>query len=372
MKIRVVLAFDCNNMLHNTKYMFEYLNQIEDYEIKYIINNNDLKEKLIQKYGNKFIGTKTKEDRKYIKNADVWLLDGGMPIKNIFYMRKKLIINLWHGIPIKKVGIYCYRFSLKKIGLIFQQLLFRPFVTAYITSSSKLIEIMSKSFLVPKKKILILGQPRNDFLLIKQSKNLLFQKYKNLKYDLNTKIVLYAPTWRNSKYGTSMHNETKYFPFDDINYNDFNEFLKENNIIFFLRPHPLETLNLQDYSNIKILGVDICSNINDILNLFDLLITDYSSIFIDYLLLNLPIILLPYDLEYYKQAKGLNFEFDDVNPGPNIINYSNFKIELIKLLLDNSYYEERRKYLNDMFNEIKSNSAQKIEQYIRENIKCKK
>ena len=60
MKIRVVLAFDCNNMLHNTKYMFEYLNQIEDYEIKYIINNSDLKKKLMQKYGNKFIGTKTK------------------------------------------------------------------------------------------------------------------------------------------------------------------------------------------------------------------------------------------------------------------------------------------------------------------------
>ena len=372
MKIRVVLAFDCNNMLHNTKYMFEYLNQIEDYEIKYIINNSDLKKKLMQKYGNKFIGTKTKQDREYIRNANVWLLDGGMPIKNIFYMRNKLIINLWHGIPIKHVGIYTYKFGFKKIGLILQQLLFRPFITAYITSSHELIDIMSKSFLVPKNKVLVLGQPRNDLLFNNQPKSILFCKYQNLIYNNETKIVLYAPTWRDSKYGTSMHNKTWYFPFNDFNYDDFNKFLKNNNIIFFLRPHPLEKLDIKEYSNIKILDTKICNNINDILNVFDLLITDYSSIFIDYLLLERPIMLLPYDLEYYKKAKGLYFNFDEINPGPKIDDFLKFKSELLKLLQDSFYFKDHRKHLNDFFNEVKTNSAEKIEKYIKEKIKCKK
>ena len=75
-----------------------------------------------------------------------------------------------------------------------------------------------------------------------------------------------------------------YFPFNDFSYDDFNKFLKNSNIIFFLRPHPLEKLDIKEYSNIKILDTNICNNINDILNVFDLLITDYSSIFIDYLL----------------------------------------------------------------------------------------
>ena len=116
----------------------------------------------------------------------------------------------------------------------------------------------------------------------------------------------------------------------------------------------------------------ICNNINDILNVFDLLITDYSSIFIDYLLLERPIMLLPYDLEYYKKAKGLYFNFDEINPGPKIDDFLKFKPELLKLLQDSFYFKDRRKHLNDFFNEVKTNSAEKIEKYIKEKIKCKK
>ena len=117
---------------------------MEDYEVKYIINDNDLKEKLIQKYGNKFIGTKTKHDREYIKNANVWLLDGGMPIKNTFYMINKLIINLWHGIPIKHVGIYTYKFGFKKIGLILNELFQSVLEDPSLNTREKLLEIAQK------------------------------------------------------------------------------------------------------------------------------------------------------------------------------------------------------------------------------------
>ena len=65
-------------------------------------------------------------------------------------------------------------------------------------------------------------------------------------------------------------------------------------------------------------GSDIVTEVSDILPDFDMIISDYSSIYLDFLLLDRPVLLLPYDLEEYGAVKGLNFRFDDINPGPNV------------------------------------------------------
>ena len=53
-----------------------------------------------------------------------------------------------------------------------------------------------------------------------------------------------------------------------------------------------------------------------VLGIFDLLVTDYSSIYIDYLLTEKPIVFLPYDKEQYLEGRGMNFGYDEVTPGP--------------------------------------------------------
>lgn len=366
--MKITLCSNKNDFAHNTKFMFEYLLDKKEYEIKYIINDDKLREKLIQKYGDRFITTKDKEGLRFLKGSDVWLLDSGMPTKNILYMKNKIIINFWHGIPIKKIGINGYR-GVNKLRMFLQLKLFSYFVTAYSTTSKNIINIMAQSFILPKEKVKVLGQPRNDYLKNNISKTVITNLFEDIEN--NSKFVLYAPTWRKSKYGTSMKESVIYFPFDEFDTNEFNQFLKEQNIVVFVRPHSLEKISIEESSNIKILDNSLVDNINDILNVFDLLISDYSGIFVDYLLLDKPILLLPYDLEEYISTKGLNFEFDSINPGPFVKNYEDFKSTLLKLLNDKSCYREKRERLNKFFNEIEYPCIPTIMRFIEQELRKK-
>lgn len=333
--------------------MFEYLLQNTNYEVKYIINDDKKRKKLNEKYQNSFISIKTKDGKEYIKNADVWLLDAGMPTKNPFYMRDKIIINYWHGVPIKKIGINGYS-GLNWLRMFLQLKLFSNFITAYVTTSKNMIDIMAQSFILPKDKIKVLGQPRNNYIKNKVSKDEIIKLYDDI--DEESKFILYAPTWRKSKYGGSFDSEVKYFPFDDFDIKDLENYLEENKITIFLRPHPLEKITIKESKYIKIFDNSKTENINDYLNVFDLLIADYSGIYIDFLLLDKPILLLPYDIKEYMSIKGFNFKYDDISPAPKPDTFNKFKKELLKLLEDKDYFRDERLKTDDFFNDIKDDS----------------
>ena len=98
----------------------------------------------------------------------------------------------------------------------------------------------------------------------------------------------------------------------------------------------------------------------EILAGFDGVITDYSSIYIDYLLTEKPLLFLPYDLEEYEQKRGMNFRYMDVTPGPKPVTMDGFMKELFKLLTDTSYYKEERHKGNLFFNQINEPCSDKI------------
>ena len=367
-KIKILLSSNNKDFTHNTKYMFEYLLEHTNYEIKYVINDDNKREKLNSKYPNKFISIKTKKGRTYLKNADVWLLDAGMPTKNPFYMRNKIIINYWHGVPIKKIGINGYK-GLNWLRMYLQLKLFSNFITAYITTSVNMIDIMAQSFILPKEKVQVLGQPRNNYLKDEVSKKEMVKFYDDI--DTESRYVLYAPTWRKSKYGGSFDSEVKYFPFNDFDMQKLEVYLQANNITIFLRPHPLENINIKQSKYIKIFDNSKTENINDYLNVFDLLIADYSGIYVDFLLLDKPILFLPYDKEEYIKIKGFNFNYDDVSPSPKPSTFEDFKIELLKLLNDDNYFKDERAEVNNFFNDIKENSLKLNLEFIKNEINKK-
>lgn len=104
----------------------------------------------------------------------------------------------------------------------------------------------------------------------------------------------------------------------------------------------------------------------EILNLFDLLITDYSSIYIDFLLTRKPIVFLPYDREEYLNERGMNFPYDQVTPGPKPKSLQEFLNSIEGLLYNHDGYVCQRAEMNQFFNEIQKPCCQKICQYTRE------
>jgi CDP-glycerol glycerophosphotransferase (TagB/SpsB family) len=144
----------------------------------------------------------------------------------------------------------------------------------------------------------------------------------------------------------------------------FNEFLKNNNLLFVLKLHPFEEKYWLSQDIFKELNGNIVIlktghltgqliSIYEVLKDFDILITDYSSIYFDFLLLNKPIIFLPLDLEQYTKTRGFSLEpYDFWAPGPKATTIEELIDEIQKCIADPTYYEKERKTINNLINQF--------------------
>jgi len=353
----VILRYDSEKFMFNTKVFFEYLLENSKLNVKYIINDDSLREKLIKQYGNHFITQRTIQDIMFIAKAGSWITDGGFPLKTPFGHRDRVLINFTHGMPVKCPGILGYN-GLSRLRIFLQLKMYSKYYDAFCVTSSKFKNIISKAYLLKEERIKILGQPRNDLLFRKNDKDKIL---KSLYPDLPTyeKIILYAPTYRSNLYGNSGLEPTKFFPFEDFDIKKLENFLEENQYIIFIRSHHLDKINFEETNRIRFLNSDKIVEISEILNIFDMLISDYSGMIFDFLLLNKPLIVLPYDYENYKENIGVCFEyklFYELQPYFNFIAQDEFLATLKILLLNDEYKKERLKLKNKLFEITENNS----------------
>ncbi|HGN2347177.1 TPA: CDP-glycerol glycerophosphotransferase family protein [Proteus mirabilis] len=211
---------------------------------------------------------------------------------------KTKLIQLWHGIPLKNIFL-----SQKKISYL-QKLLEIYEIKKYdhfIVSSSvekNLIASMSKSYL---KNIDILGYPRNDIL-----------KLQNRNKKSNIRKILFAPTFRENGNIFSM------IPIDE--WKLFFNRIRTLNIKLYIRAHKRDFLNkklLIEENETNIIFVDSFSypDVQELMICSDILISDYSGIIADYLLLDKPIIRFIFDEEAYNLSRGVTFHSSELSCG---------------------------------------------------------
>src|SRR5699024_10461945 len=100
----------------------------------------------------------------------------------------------------------------------------------------------------------------------------------------------------------------------------------------------------------------------ELVNAADLLITDYSSIYFDFLLLDRPIIFIPLDIEEYRKTRGFLAEpYEYWTPGPKSFCYEDFEKQILRSLKDNDYYKDERRVICNMVHHYKgSNSSRRV------------
>ena len=338
---------------YNSKYLFEYvLNNEKDIHPYFVVNDDSLREKLKSKYGEDFfIETKTKSGIKKVLSGGVWFTSAGLPLYGLKLNKKRLIINLWHGIPLKKITLMENKVS--KLKKYYFNKIFSQNYSYILTTSKNLIPVMKESFDVEDEIIKVWGQPRNDCLFHNVNKDKLCDLFINLpEYN---KLILYAPTYRDGE-------KTRIFPFEDYNKNKLERFLEENKTIIFIRTHLSESTSVEKYlgKRILLLNENIIEDIMEILKVFDVLITDYSSIYIDFLLLNKPLLFLPYDKEKYLSKRGFNFEYDEVTPGYKPRDMKEFLMNINTVFNGIDEFENDRQKINKYFNEVNRVCSQNI------------
>lgn len=342
---------DNSHYNYNSRYLFEYVKEnLPKITPLFVINDPELRNSLSSKYGKQyFIETESIQGIRQALSAGVWFTSAGLPAYGTGLHKKRLIINLWHGVPLKKIALLDP--NLKKAARIYFKKIFSENYTCILTTSHELIPLMARSFAVSEDKIKVWGQPRNDGLFQKNDcREILGQLFPDLpEY---TKTVLYAPTFRD-------YGQVQLFPFKDFDQKQLEAFLEEKNMLLFIRTHVAEQGSAAPYlgKRIRFLGNEQAEDVTGILNIFDCLITDYSSIYIDYLLTDKPMIFLPYDRQQYLDGRGMNFDYDDVTPGPKPETFNDF---LDALSPKEDFWKSERTRVNRLFNEIQHPCAADI------------
>lgn len=342
---------DNSHYNYNSRYLFEYVKEnLPEITPLFVINDSELRNSLSSKYGKQyFIETESIQGIRQALSAGVWFTSAGLPAYGTGLHKKRLIINLWHGVPLKKIALLDP--NLKKAARIYFKKIFSENYTCILTTSHELIPLMARSFAVSEDKIKVWGQPRNDGLFQKNDcRKILGQLFPDLpEY---TKTVLYAPTFRD-------YGQVQLFPFKDFDQEQLEAFLEEKNMLLFIRTHVAEQGSAAPYlgKRIRFLGNEQAEDVTGILNIFDCLITDYSSIYIDYLLTDKPMIFLPYDRQQYLDGRGMNFDYDNVTPGPKPETFNDF---LDALSPKEDFWKSERTRVNRLFNEIQHPCAADI------------
>lgn len=318
-------AGDSKQFQGNPKYLLLYLNKkkIENFEYYWSAKSKKQQTEL-KKWNIPFIDPYTLKGFWKILRAEYLFIEKSSYdvyyTKNIF--GRFNFIQTWHGSPLKKIGVDAkdhikndplkiseesrvYRF-LKKIKFFSRQKF-----KLILATSSEVKTIYQRAF--ENNAVAITGYPRNDVFF---NPELLLNDYKK-DFSLNgyTKIILYAPTFRD--------NSAVISPFPE-DLSGYNERLKENNYLFLVKKHPWQQ-NLKVDSSLSNI-IDLSEKVDDIHELLpfvDVLVTDYSGIFFDFILTGKPVIYYSYDLEeYLNKCRGLYFNYQEFLPGPFAFNES--------------------------------------------------
>ncbi len=276
-------------------------------------------------------------------------------IPYLSWSRRKVFVNVWHGTPFK--SIFFADKSETKLDL-YRLSRLNNRTSAFIVSSNLEAKLIKKCFLIDSKKIYCLGHPRNDILLKIEHSKTLSNLIKNIpEYN---KVILYCPTYRES-------NNASFFPFSDLDLEHLNRYLKENKMLILIRAHYYDQKLDNRFFSERIIyfGFDVCEDINPILPEVDILVTDYSSIYIDYLLIDRPMIFIPYDLENYKANRGILLEYESWTPGPKVLTYRELIQAIEEIISGKDKYSNWRNVLSRQFHSCQTNnSCEKVSKLI--------
>lgn len=257
--------------------------------------------------------------------------------------KRKLVVNLWHGMPIKKI----WR------GVPGSEL---PMSTFLVSTSSFFSDVLMKASGFGPERLLATGLPRNDFLTSARPASL--DIVARLRGDAK-RLIFFLPTYRNSVRGLKFEDGVETNTILGLNETDAQQlhaWLKANRCKLIVKPHPMsinagkpfaddEHWAMMDEKALFEAGLGLY----ELLAQADLLVTDVSSVYVDFLVTERPQILYFPDLEKYEKTRGLLLQpLKDYAPGPIAETFAELRTALDLWISGNDTWREQRKQLRDL------------------------
>jgi CDP-glycerol glycerophosphotransferase (TagB/SpsB family) len=283
----------------------------------------------------------------YSLRAGYTIIDANMRLFNWRASGRSKVIQLWHADGIKGLELGSSWKLSKFREIIISPGLFRRIYFFIASSPYIATNFICPSFDVPRERVRITGLPRYD-IFFKHIRNADIDIHQDLDEALQkvramhpSRILLYAPTFRRGKDADS--------PLAQLDLSKLNTFLSERNDFLFISLHPkfstTEWLPKEIFSHISFVNPDFDKY--PLLPRFDLVITDYSSLCLEFLLLDKPSIFFVYDFDEYRKDPGIPEDFWNLVPGPRPRTFD----DLLRALTETSATrsEERKKAREILF-----------------------
>jgi len=357
----------------NSKYLFLYVTKNHpDITCVWLSRNTDVIEKL-RENGYCAYHVSSLEGILHSLRAGCVVISTSLWDVNRSLIRGAKVVQLWHGTPLKKLLITSkYRFRDHKLMLRFWLFLRSLMASIFgfeaehydltIATSQESRKAMLSAFdelpaFRSNMNVVVTGYPRNDVLLDAR------WSYDNCPYLEHIKstvdftfVICYLPTWRRQDIGRKLDLLFDYgFDIDEVE-----ALLTRIDAILIMKVHErgteirLHPEHGDQKSRIFTPSDTALPDIYPLLKRVNILITDYSSVYFDFLLLDRPIIFAPFDLREFVDLDGqeLFYDYDEVTPGPKATDWKRV-FELVERNLQSDDYKTQRKEICHRFNEFR-------------------
>ena len=344
-----ILFVGNDGLTDNSRALYVYLTEHgyhKDYRILCAVKNHESYEYL-KREGTAFLSLK-RGVFSYFRAGTVFYCNGTYPFKPA---KSQTVVNLWHGTPLKRIcklapNVAHYEYN---------------YFNYVLAASPMFAPIMARCFGVAESRVLLCGHARND-LLFRRTPGV----PEKLSLQSGEKLLLWMPTFRTSFNDYIRDGDcatrTGLPIFEDLEQMAaFDAWLGEHGMQMAVKLHPMQKLS--DIAEFSFPHIRLLTN-RDIeaqrLQLYELvawadaLVTDYSSIYFDYLLLDRPIGFTCDDLDAYGGSRG--FVVDDplsLMPGMKLRNYEDFLAFAEKAAAGDDGFGEERERVNGLVNEYR-------------------
>lgn len=326
----VFLSNRRNDLSGNFEFVYRLLKDDENLDIRFVLDNQSVRN---MKFKNMLLLAK------YFATSRVILVDDYMEL--LFKMPRRegtTLIQLWHACGAFKT------FGCSRLGKPGGQTLKSPNHRNYdyaTVSSGEIARFYAEGFGLSPEKVVATGVPRTDIFFDEAYKKKVvdefYGQYPKLK---GKKILLFAPTFRGNG------KNSGYYPVELFDVNKLYETLGEEYAIV-IKHHPFvrNRNQIQPEYRDYIIDLSMNSELNDLLFVTDVLITDYSSVIFEASLLKIPMLFYVFDLEQYIATRGFYYEFETFVPGKIVSHFE----EIAEAIQSGDLEQEKLEAFRDRF-----------------------
>ncbi len=282
--------------------------------------------------------------------AGVVIVTHGLGDVNRYADGGAFVVQLWHGIPLKRIGLDSP--ATTQVPRVPGAPLLRTLIGLLYRATARRIRVLpaashrsrgrlESAFGLPGDRVVVTGEPRVDVLSVGSAR----ERREHASAVLaatsgplgeGTRTILYAPTWRDGAPDPAIPTAEQWVRIIRV--------LEEHDAVLLVRSHPLGAGGYTPplpSGRVRMLGADRLPDVTPVLPAVDVLITDYSSLAFDVGLLAIPVLYLAPDAEEYARTRGFYGAYEEVAGEDAARTWDDLLAQIGPLLADGDVFASR-------------------------------